>query len=190
MGFVPGLRPMARPMGRFLYRANPSSTPCRAGPWPIKPTTIYFHQYFHQMLKHFIIFTNITINNIYVQVTTIPIVYFYRATTGSTIERVVPVPCHVPGWWPRRGLVPRAHGHRAVPCLGQAMGRATGPRAAWPCIDWTCIAIVKNVLQYPIFFFSRTKQDLGVKNICATFAYGYLISHAQLLMCIPQAWLS
>ena len=34
----------------------------RAVPRPIKPTTAHFHQYFHQL---FIIFANITINNIY-----------------------------------------------------------------------------------------------------------------------------
>jgi len=56
MGFVPGLRPKARPVGRFSCRAGPSSTPCRAGPRHIKPTTTHFHQYFHQTLKYFIIF--------------------------------------------------------------------------------------------------------------------------------------
>ena len=56
-GFVSSLRPKAWLAGWFS---------CRAGLLLIKPTTTHFHQYFHQILKYFIIFTNITINNIYI----------------------------------------------------------------------------------------------------------------------------
>jgi len=48
-GFVSGLRPKARPAGRFS---------CCVGPWPIKSTTTHFYQYFFQTIKYFIIFTN------------------------------------------------------------------------------------------------------------------------------------
>jgi hypothetical protein len=45
--------------------------------------------------------------------------------TGRLLDRAVPVPCHVPGWRPRHGLVPRAGpkrraaGHRASACVAK-----------------------------------------------------------------------
>jgi hypothetical protein len=85
-GFVPVLRPTARPVGQFSCRAGPSSTPCRADPRPIKLTTTHFHQYFlpnTEIFRHyhqlFIIFTNIIINNTYIQVITTPTVHVHRA---------------------------------------------------------------------------------------------------------------
>jgi hypothetical protein len=39
---------------------------------------------------------------------------------GCLLDRAVPVPCHVPGWRPRHGLVPQAGPKH------QAAGRASG----------------------------------------------------------------
>jgi hypothetical protein len=120
--FVPGLRHTAWLVGRFSCRANLSSTPCRASPRPIKLTTTHFYQYFHQL---FIIFTIITINNTYIQITTTSKVYFYRSLLGGPLERAKPMSCRVPRWQPRHGLVPRVG-----PKL-RAMGRAAGCMAIY-----------------------------------------------------------
>jgi len=71
MDFVPSFRPKVRPVGRFS---------CRASPHTHQTNTTTF---FHQVLKHFIIFISIAINNTYIQVITTSIFYFYRAVIGQ-----------------------------------------------------------------------------------------------------------
>ena len=107
-GFIPGRRPNARPTCWFS---------CRDGSRPIRPTIAHFHQYFHQMLKYFIIFTNITINSTYIQVITIPTIYFHQAATGPTVGT----------------------GHARAVCLGGGLGMAWFLRTGWPGLDGHCV---------------------------------------------------
>jgi len=113
---VPSLQPKARPAGWFS---------CRAGPRPIKPTTAHFINIFHQILKYFIILTNITINNTYIQVITTPTVHFYRAATGPFVgtghARAVLRAWVVGQAWPsalgRAKSLSHGPGHQAMGCM-------------------------------------------------------------------------
>ena len=130
-GFVLGLWPKARPTGRFSCRVGPSSTPCRAVPWPIKSTTTHFYQYFHQILKYFIIFINITINNTQF--------IFTGPLPDRPLKQVMPMSVlrGSPGTlWSLRPGWSRPGGHHVVPCSGQTKSPSHGPghQATWPCI--------------------------------------------------------
>ena len=72
------------------------------------------------MLKYFIIFTNITINNTYIFIAT-PTVHVHRANRWNG-------PCRVPGWRPKHDLVPEPGGHRAMLCSGRAKSSGRGPQ--------------------------------------------------------------
>jgi hypothetical protein len=113
-----------------LCHIGPLSTSYRIGPRPIKPTTTYFHQYFHQILKHLIIFTNnlsFSPDHIFTSHNYTNKLIFVRPLPDRPLERAMLVTCRVLGWCLRHSLVPQA-----MPA--QAMGRATRSRAAWPCL--------------------------------------------------------
>jgi len=88
---------------------------------------------FHHFYQLFIIFTNITINSIYIQDITTLIVHVYQTTTGSTVGMACAcVLCHVPRWRPRHGMVRRARLAQAwwPPCrIMLGSGQITGPWA-------------------------------------------------------------
>ena len=118
------------------FRVVPICQARRAGLRPITPTRAYFHQYFHQILKHFyyfhqqfIIFTSIIISNTYIQVTTTSIVNFHRAATRPTVG----TGRAVPRAWVAAQAQSGPLGH-AVLGPDQIVEPWARPQAAWRCI--------------------------------------------------------
>jgi len=138
-GFVCGIWPKARPAGWFPCYVGSSNMSCRASPRPIKPKTTHFHQYFHQL---FIIFTNIIINNTYIQS------HSYTNSSFSLGQPLDgPCPCRAtclgggPGMaWSLRLGQPGPGGHRIVSCSGRAksLGYGSGHRAIGCMAMYTC----------------------------------------------------
>ena len=92
---------------------------------------------FHHFYQLFIIFTNITINNTYIQVITTPIFHFHRADCWNVL-----CPClgGGPGTaWSLGPGRPGPSGHRVVPCSGRAKSPGHGPGHR----DVGCMAIYK-----------------------------------------------
>ena len=89
------------------------------------PNAKIFH-YFYQL---FIIFTNITINSIYIQVITTPTVHVHRAAIGPTAG-TGHAACLDGGPGMAQSLRPgraRPGGHRAMPCSGRTKSPGHGP---------------------------------------------------------------
>ena len=80
-GFVPSLRPKARPMGRFSCCVSLTSTAffrTISADGSSSQKQPIFINFFYQVLKYFIIFTNITINNIYIQSHNYTTIHFHQ----------------------------------------------------------------------------------------------------------------